>query len=360
MFARGAKDDVTSTDLPMKLLSASCLLFASLMSASLVHAQTLPGVTIYATGGTIAGSSASNTDTTNYKAGSIGVETLIAAVPEMKKVANVSGEQIANVASNDIDSTILLKLAKAINAKLAEPGAQGVVVTHGTDTLAESAFFLDMTVNSPKPVVIVGAMRPATAISADGPMNLLNAVTLAASKEAMNRGTMIALNDRIGSAFYTIKTNSTTLDTFQAAEQGFLGAFIGGQPKFWYSPATPTNKLTFDVSNITALPKVVILYAYQDQDAAMIDAAIKDGAKGIVIDGSGNGSVNAAVKARLIELDKQGFPVIRTTRTNSGYVTTKTEGIGSGVYSASKSRWLLSLALATGASMEQIKSYFGT
>jgi len=343
---------------------ARSVLAAALVSAAVAHAQTaasptLPGVTIYATGGTIAGASASNTDTTNYKAGSIGVQTLIDAVPELKKVARIDGEQIANVGSSDIDSTVLLKLAKAINAKLADPATQGVVVTHGTDTLAESAFFIDVTVNSPKPVVFVGAMRPATAISADGPMNLLNAVTLAASKDAMNRGTLIALNDRFGSAFYTIKTNSTTVDTFKAEEQGFLGTFTSAKPYFWFSPATPVGKVTFDVSNVTSLPKVVILYAYQDQDAALIDAAIKDGAKGIVIDGSGNGSINSAVKKRIAELDKQGFPVVRATRTNSGLVTAKTEGIGAGVYSASKSRWLLSLALSTGLSYDQIKSMFG-
>ncbi|ROR24519.1 asparaginase [Comamonas sp. BIGb0124] len=343
---------------------ARSVLAAALVSAAVAHAQTaasptLPGVTIYATGGTIAGASASNTDTTNYKAGSIGVQTLIDAVPELKKVARIDGEQIANVGSSDIDSTVLLKLAKAINAKLADPATQGVVVTHGTDTLAESAFFIDVTVNSPKPVVFVGAMRPATAISADGPMNLLNAVTLAASKDAMNRGTLIALNDRFGSAFYTIKTNSTTVDTFKAEEQGFLGTFTSAKPYFWFSPATPVGKVTFDVSNVTSLPKVVILYAYQDQDAALIDAAIKDGAKGIVIDGSGNGSINSAVKKRIAELDKQGFPVVRATRTNSGLVTAKTEGIGASVYSASKSRWLLSLALSTGLSYDQIKSMFG-
>ena len=137
--------------------------------------------------------------------------------------------------------------------KLADPATQGVVVTHGTDTLAESAFFIDVTVNSPKPVVFVGAMRPATAISADGPMNLLNAVTLAASKDAMNRGTLIALNDRFGSAFYTIKTNSTTVDTFKAEEQGFLGTFTSAKPYFWFSPATPVGKVTFDVSNVCLL-----------------------------------------------------------------------------------------------------------
>jgi L-asparaginase len=348
----------------MKFASRT-LLCAALLSCNLAQAQThpeppasLPAVTIYATGGTIAGAAARNTDTTNYRAGSIGIQTLIDAVPELRQVAQVSGEQVANVGSSDVSGAILLQLAKTINAKLSEPGTQGVVVTHGTDTLAESAFFLDLTVNSPKPVVVVGAMRPATAISADGPMNLLNAVTLAASPSAHNRGVLITLNDRIASAFYAIKTNSTTLDTFKAEEQGYLGAFIGGQPHFWYSAATPTGKLFFDVSRIASLPKVVILYAYQDQDTALIDAAIQSGARGIVIDGSGNGSVNSTVKARLAELERQGFPVVRATRTNSGVVTPKSEGIGAGAYSASKARWLLSLALAQGASYAQIKSYF--
>lgn len=346
----------------MNLFALSAL-SAALLLAAPAHAQSpaptaLPGVTIYATGGTIAGSAASNRDTTTYKAGSIGIQTLIDAVPEIQKVAQVTGEQIANVASSDVDSQVLLKLSKAITARLQDPATHGVVVTHGTDTLAESAFFLDLTVHSPKPVVVVGAMRPATAISADGPMNLLNAVTLAADPQAEGRGTLIALNDRIGSAFYTVKTNSTMVDTFKAEEQGYLGAFIGTQPRFWYGPTQPLGKPKFDVGQLSALPKVVILYAYQDQDAALIDAAIQDGAKGIVIDGSGNGSLNSALKKRIAALDKQGFPVVRATRTNSGVVTPKPEGIGAGVYSASKARWLLSLALATGAGYDDIKGYF--
>lgn len=341
---------------------ALSLLAAAVLAGAAANAQNaaLPGVTIYATGGTIAGSSASSRDTTNYAPGQLGVQTLIDAVPAIKDVARVSGEQIANVRSSDVDSKVLLHLAKTINAKLAEPGTHGVVVTHGTDTLAESAFFLDLTVKSPKPVVVVGAMRPATAISADGPMNLLQAVTLAASKEAEGRGTLVTLNDRIGSAFYTIKTHSSAVDTFKAAEQGYLGAFAGSRPRFWYEPARPTDKPFFDVGGLQELPRVEILYGYQDQDTSLLDAAIKNGARGIVIDASGNGSLNTLLSNRVQELDKQGFPVIVATRTNSGFVTTRTEGIGSGAYSASKARWLLTLALAKGDSIEQIKRYFNS
>ncbi len=341
---------------------ALSLLAAAVLAGTAANAQNaaLPGVTIYATGGTIAGSSASSRDTTNYAPGQLGVQTLIDAVPAIKDVARVSGEQIANVRSSDVDSKVLLHLAKTINAKLAELGTHGVVVTHGTDTLAESAFFLDLTVKSPKPVVVVGAMRPATAISADGPMNLLQAVTLAASKEAEGRGTLVTLNDRIGSAFYTIKTHSSAVDTFKAAEQGYLGAFAGSRPRFWYEPARPTDKPFFDVGGLQELPRVEILYGYQDQDTSLLDAAIKNGARGIVIDASGNGSLNTLLSNRVQELDKQGFPVIVATRTNSGFVTTRTEGIGSGAYSASKARWLLTLALAKGDSIERIKRYFNS
>jgi L-asparaginase len=336
----------------MKRNVLSVLVSATLLSAALhVSAADKPGVTIYATGGTIAGASKSNTDTTNYKAGSIGVETLISAVPELKDVATVSGEQIANVASSDVTQQVLLKLSKAINSKLAEKDTHGVVITHGTDTTEETAFFLDLTVKSNKPVVVVAAMRPATAISADGPMNLL---------DAENRGTMVVLNDRIAPAFYVTKTNSTTIDTFRAADQGYLGTFISGVPKFYYEPAKPVGKPSFDVSNLESLPKVAILYSYQDQDIALLEAAVKDGAKGIVIAGSGNGSIPTSVKVKVKELLAMGIPVVRSTRTGSGFVTTKEEGIGAGYFNPQKARILLMLALAEGASAEKIRVYFGS
>ncbi|GGM09980.1 asparaginase [Pseudomonas asuensis] len=345
----------------MAVRFASVFLGAALaLSASpLFAADAKPSVVIYATGGTIAGSSASSTDTTDYDAGKLGIETLIKAVPELSQVATVTGEQLANMPSQDMDQKTLLKLSKMINEKFKDPAVHGVVVTHGTDTLEETAFFLDLTVNSKKPVVIVGAMRPATAVGADGPMNLLEAVSLAANDKANGRGTMVVLNDRISSAFYATKTNSTTPDTFRAAEQGYLGGFVGITPRFYYSPAIPTGKMSFDVSKEESLPKVVILYSYQDQDSALLDAAIKDGAKGIVIAGMGNGSIPTRTKATVKKLMEQGIPVIRSTRTGSGFVSKKEEGIGSGFFSPQKSRILLSLALASGADMAAIERYFG-
>ncbi len=338
----------------------SSLIAAAFLATSGLAFAEKPGVMIYATGGTIAGSAKSATDTTGYTAGALGIDVLLNAVPEIKNVANVSGEQISNVASGDINQTILLKMAKSINAKLGEKGTNGVVVTHGTDTLEETAFFLDLTVKSKKPVVVVGAMRPATAISADGPMNLLEAVTLAASKDAENRGALVLLNDRISSAFYVTKTNTTTTDTFRSQDQGFLGTMVGLAPRFYYEPAKPVGKPAFDVSKYETLPKVVILYSYQDQDVALLDAAVADGAKGIVIAGTGNGSVPSALKAKLVEIMDKGIPVVRSSRVGTGFVTSKQEGIGAGYYSPQKARILLTLALAEGASMEKIKAYLGS
>ncbi len=343
----------------MKMKYLKCIFSVILMVSTLsASANEKPGVTIYATGGTIAGSSKKSTDTTDYDSGKIGVQTLITAVPEITEFANVSGVQIANTGSNNLTQDIVLKLSKEINKKLKEPGTSGAVVTHGTDTLEETAFFLDLTVNSDKPVVVVGAMRPATAISADGGMNLLEAVKLATVEEAKGRGTMIVLNDRIGSAFYTTKTNSTMLDTFKAIEQGYIGAFLSGVPHFYYETTKPINKHMFDIMNTDKLPVVKILYSYQDQDGSLLKAAIDNGAKGIVIAGTGNGSIPNIMNDAVNEAMAKGIPVVRSTRTGNGFSTPKKIGIGSGIYNPQKSKVLLELALNEDADIETIRSYF--
>ncbi len=342
----------------MKIRNLVYTVSVFLISICTLYAGEKPEVVIYATGGTIAGSSKSSTDTTDYSAGEIGISTLIAAVPEMQKVAQVSGVQISNTGSNNLTQDIVLKLSKEINKKLQDGKVSGVVVTHGTDTLEETAFFLDLTVDSPKPVVVVGAMRPATAISADGNMNLLEAVTLAADNEAMGRGTMIVLNDRIGSAFYTTKTNSTMLDTFKAVEQGYIGAFISGDPFFYYQDTKPVNKHMFNINDTDKLPLVKILYSYQDQDSSLLEAAIAGGAKGIVIAGTGNGSIPKIMDEAVNKAMNAGIPVIRSTRTGNGFVSPKNVGIGSGVFNPQKSKVLLELALNAGAGMAEIRRYF--
>lgn len=317
-----------------------------------------PNVTILGTGGTIAGSSDSKTDTTYYKAGALGVDSLIETIPELNDVAILKSEQITNLDSNDITNDILLLLSKKINQLLTVGNQDGVVVTHGTDTLEESAFFMDITVNNTKPVVFMGAMRPATALSADGPMNLLQAVSLAGSKAAQNRGTMIMLNDQIDSAYYTTKTNSITTDAFKAPLVGYLGIFTNKGPMFFYTPAKPTNKPYFDVSKITSLPRVDIIYVYQNQDDIYLRTSIAEGAQGIVIDATGNGNMPKPLEKAIMKLTQRGYPIVISTRTGSGYVSSKPYAINSGFLNAQKSRILLQLALASGATAPQIRSYF--
>ena len=220
------------------LMAASVFTLAPMdMSAVAATTQNVkaekPNVYILATGGTIAGSAASNTQMTGYKAGALGVQTLLNAVPEIQKVANCTGEQIASIGSESMTVEIWLKLANRINELLARKDVDGIVITHGTDTLEETAYFLNLVVKSDKPVVIVGAMRPATAISADGPVNILNAVTLAADESARNRGVMIAMNDNINGARDVQKSNTLRVDTFVSPELGYLGYFEGGKPAFY-------------------------------------------------------------------------------------------------------------------------------
>ena len=224
---------------------------------------------ILATGGTIAGRAASETATTGYQAGAIGVAELLAAVPELKAFANVRGEQIAAIDSKDMTSAIWLQLAKRCEEILSQDDIDGIVITHGTDTMEETGYFLNLTVHSDKPVVLTGAMRPATAVSADGPMNLLQAVRVAVADDAQGKGVLIVMNGTIVSAREAVKTHTTSLDTFKSPEIGDLGTVQDGEPVFYRQPLRRhTRESQFDVKGVQELPRVSILYAHADDDGS--------------------------------------------------------------------------------------------
>ncbi|KAG0647559.1 L-asparagine amidohydrolase 1 [Hyphodiscus hymeniophilus] len=327
---------------------------------------TLPNVTIFATGGTIAGTSGSSTATTGYTAGAVGILTLLDAVPQILNISNVAGVQISNVGSEDVTSTLLLKMAKEINEFVCEdPAMAGAVVTHGTDVLEETAFFLDATVNCGKPVIIVGAMRPSTAISADGPFNLLEAVTVASSPLAKDRGAMVVMNDRIVSAYYVTKTNANTMDTFKAVEMGNLGELISDTPYFFYPPVKPTGKKAYSVANVTSIPRVDILFAYEDMHNDTLYNAVASGAKGIVIAGAGAGGVSSSFNSAMEDvINDYGIPIVQSTRAMSGEVPVSDVSsdsalhIASGYLNPMKSRILLGILLANGKNMTQISEAF--
>lgn len=321
-------------------------------------------IAILGTGGTIAGFIDSTIATTGYAAGAIDIDVLIKAVPQIRDLADISWEQIANIDSSNMCDEIWLRLAKKI-AKLFAEGIDGVVITHGTDTMEETAYFLNLTIKSDKPVVLVGAMRPSTAISADGPKNLYNAVALVVNKEAKNKGVMVAINDKILSARGVVKTHSLNVDAFSSPDFGDLGYIVDGKVFFYNNISKAhTKNSPFDVSKLTSLPKVDILYTYSNDGSAIAAKALFDnGTKGIVVAGSGAGSIHEDQKNTLKELIKQGLDVVVSSRVAAGRVAVSDADKKLGFISAEdlnpqKARVLLMLALTKTNDPKKIQEYF--
>ena len=351
----------------MRSLVAIALALLTTLSVSAQPAK--PIVYVLSTGGTIAGAGSSSTDLSNYKPGSILGEQLVKAVPQISQIADVRVEQIVNVNSSDITIENWLTLAKRLNAILKEtPAVAGFVITSGTNTLEETAYFLNLTVRSDKPVVMVGAMRPATAMSADGPLNLLNAVRTAIAPESRGKGGLIVLNDEINAARDTTKTNTLRVETFRAPELGILG-YVDEDKVSFYRATTKrhTAQSEFDVATLTSLPKVSILYSYIEPDAALIQAAIKGGAKGIVFAGTGNGALSVFEETVLKEVATMPAatrPVlVRSSRVGNGRVIATAEYDALGIVpgdtlSPQKARILLMLALTKTADLKELRRIF--
>lgn len=321
-------------------------------------------IAILGTGGTIAGFIDSTIATTGYAAGAIDIDVLIKAVPQIRDLADISWEQIANIDSSNMCDEIWLRLAKKI-AKLFAEGIDGVVITHGTDTMEETAYFLNLTIKSDKPVVLVGAMRPSTAISADGPKNLYNAVALVANKEAKNKGVMVAINDKILSARGVVKTHSLNVDAFSSPDFGDLGYIVDGKVFFYNNVIKAhTKNAPFDVSKLTSLPKVDILYSYSNDGSGVAAKALfEHGTKGIVVAGSGAGSIHKNQKDVLKELLKKGLKVVVSSRVVAGCVAVSDSDEKLGFISAEdlnpqKARVLLMLALTKTSDPKKIQEYF--
>jgi len=318
----------------------------------LAQTHPLSNIEILATGGTIAGAAASGTQA-GYTSGAVTIDTMLAAVPGIKELANIKGEQICNVGSQDMSLDLMLKLAKRTNALLAQDDVDGIVITHGTDTMEETAYFLNLVVKSAKPVVMVGSMRPSTAVSADGPLNLYNAVAVAADPRSRGRGVLVVMNDWIHGAHSLTKTSTTAIQTFMSPLRGLVGISSYGKDDFYNTPVWKhTTDSEFDVANVTHLPRVDILYAYADMSPDLIDAAVANGAKGIVIAGVGNGNMNKASLEAAARAAKKGVVVVRSSRVVTGSVGRNVEVnddelnlIASDELNPQKARILLMLAL---------------
>ena len=328
----------------------------------------LPTVMLLATGGTIAGTGATSTTTVGYQAAKLPVEALISAVPELKKIANVKGEQVLQIASENMTNEGLLKIAKRVNEVLAQPEISGVVITHGTDTIEETAYFLNLVTKSRKPVVVVGAMRPATALSADGPINLYNAVAIASSPASVGKGVMVSLNDQISAAREVSKVNTTSMDTFQSLDMGYIGYVELGKPVFYQTSLRKhTVDTPFEVSSLTALPHVDIIYGYGNNSPVLLNAAVADGAKGIVHAGTGDGSISVQLEPAAIAAAKKGVAIVRSSRTGSGRVVRNGEEkddednfVVADNLNPQKARILLMLALTKTSDAKAIQEMFYT
>jgi len=323
-------------------------------------------IVIIGTGGTIASTSACDTEILGYSSVVITINSLIASIPALNTIANVSGEQIAQIDSCNMTHEIWLKLANRINQLLASNKVDGIVVTHGTDTMEETAYFLNLVIKSEKPVVLVGAMRPANAISADGPMNLYNAVVLAASQEAKGNGVLVTMNNTINCSRDVTKTNITLQDTFKSPELGYLGYIHGKTPSFYRSPARKhTVHSEFNVTELSSLPSVDIAYAYIDSTPIMINAAVSAGAKGLIYAGLGNGGMSESMKSALTNISKKGIVIVRSSRVSSGIVT-RNDAVNddlcnfvvSDTLNPQKARILLMLALTKTTNTAAIQKMF--
>lgn len=335
-----------------------------------VHAQTarpLPTVVVLSTGGTIAGKGGTTTTLAGYKAGEILGEELVAAVPEIRKVANVRVEQIVNVGSTNITLANWLTLANRINAIFSgEPDVAGIVITHGTNTLEETAYFLNLTVRHDRPVVLVGAQRPATAISADGPLNLLSAVRTAGAPVSRGKGVLVVMNDEINGARDVTKSNTYRAEAFRSGELGFLGYVDPDQVVFYrQSTKRHTAQSEFDVSGIKEFPRVDILGSYVQPDLTAVKALAAAGARGIVYAGTGAGGISDPEKDAVAAINAAATrPVfVRSNRTGNGRVIAtdiydKLQMIPGDNLNPQKARILLMLALTRTSDPAEIRRMF--
>lgn len=345
----------------MKLLKVAALVVC--LGASMVFAK--PTIYILATGGTIAGGGDSALSG-NYKSGTVTVDKLIAAVPQINEIANIKGEQISNIGSQDMNNEIWLKLSKRVNELLKRNDVDGIVITHGTDTMEATSYFLSLTLKSKKPVVFVGAMRSGTSLSADGPLNIYNAVNVAMDKASMNKGALVAMNDEIHAAREVTKTNTTNVATFKSPNSGKIGSVNYGIVDYLLTPARKHSvDSEFDVSKLDKLPKVEIVYAYANDSADFVNLAVKNGAKGIVLAGMGNGNPSTSVQDALANAAKQGVVVVRSSRVGSGSTSVGAEvddkklGFATAdSLNPQKSRVLLMLALTKTNDVNKIQEMF--
>ncbi|MFQ3324198.1 MAG: L-asparaginase [Pseudomonadales bacterium] len=337
-------------------------LIAMLSLSSPLMAEELPRVVILATGGTIAGAGDSATNSA-YQAAKLPIDDVLNSVPEIHALAEINGEQVAQIGSQAMNNEVWLKLAARVDYYLAATEVDAIVIIHGTDTMEETAYFLSLVVSSAKPIVLVGSMRPSSSLSPDGARNLYNAVAVAASAKSKNHGVMVVMNDAILSAKDVTKANTTQVSTFVARNSGPLGNVELGDVNFYQAPMTANS--IFDVSGLKVLPQVDIVYGYANASPVPVNALVEAGAKGIINAGVGNGNFYPEVEEALKAARSKGVVVVRSSRVGSGHVLRNSEVnddkldfVVADDLSPQKARILLMLALTKTKNAVQIQQWF--
>ena len=327
--------------------------------------KTLPTVLVLNTGGTIAGYAADEASTARYEAGAVTLPTLLSSVPTLAKYAALRAETLAQINSKDIQFALWQQLAQRVAAAQQEQDIDGVVIVHGTDTLEETAYFLQLSVTLAKPLVLVGAMRPITALSSDGPLNLLSAIRLASHPDARDCGPLVLINQQFFVAREVTKVSAHTVDAFSAPGQGPMGRIFDGEVRWLRRPLSMLAPLTLRANSDDSWPWVEILNNFAGADGRAVHALVKAGVQGLVIAGTGAGTLSESLSAALQQAHLAGVAVVRASRCLLGPVL---YGVGAddhalgtfpaGDLSPQKARVLLLLGLCQGLNQAELTHLF--
>jgi L-asparaginase len=326
---------------------------------------TLPNIVVLGTGGTIAGEGSSKTGV-EYSAGKLFIGALIKSVPGLEKLANIKGEDVTEVPSQDINDKVFFELANKVNETLKDPSVDGIVITHGTDTMEESAYFLDLVIHSDKPIVFTGSMRPSTSLSPDGPINIYSSVAVASSPDSIGKGVLVVMDGKIYTAREVTKTNTTNVAAFKSLNTGPIGLVDYNHVRY-YAKSTKKNttKSQFNITKIDELSKVGIIYEEEGGSKQLIKSAMVHGDKGLVVAGVGDGNMNKQDEKALIEARNKGIQVVISSRVGSGCVQTDAEikntklgFITANDLNPQKARILLRVAMTQTDSWEKIQEIF--
>lgn len=320
-------------------------------------------IALIGTGGTIAGKGASDTDLTGYTAGVLGLDEILASVPGTEPYGPYTYTQFSNIESSDITVKHWLDLSKLVQQLVDQDDIGGVVITHGTDSMEETAYFLNLTVHTDKPIVVTGSMRPAGAISADGPINLLQAIQVARTPETAGKGVVVVLNGYIDGARDVSKCNTTNVATFDSPLVGHLGIVQDGVAHYYkVSTRCHTKDSEFDVSDLKELPRVVILTCYGGMDDMVPMSVVATNPDGLILTGLGHGTIPQNVRQIT---QNTSFPTVRASRTGSGMVSAVPQDTLAGylvsdTLSPQKARILLMLGLTKTKNLKKLQQFFYT